>query len=102
MAEDVIVETWCRRSPLTNEVSRMVVERVDVLPSRAGWMFVTGVLTGEPVNVGDQVSIRNGNQATVTTIKSVELHSRPEKTTIVLDAELRSIVTVGTVVQRQQ
>ncbi|MCC3332937.1 hypothetical protein [Nocardia abscessus] len=87
---------------MTNEVSRMVVERVDVLPSRAGWMFVTGVLSGDPVNIGDQVTIRNGDQATLTTIKSIELHSRPGKTTIVLDADLRSIVTAGTVIQRQE
>ncbi|WP_216912442.1 hypothetical protein [Nocardia noduli] len=84
---------------MTDEISRLIVERVDVLPSRAGWMFVTGVLSGEPVNIGDRVFIRNGEQATVATIKSIELHSRPGMTTIVLDADLRSIVTV---IQRQE
>jgi len=87
---------------MTDEISRLVVERVDVLPSRAGWMFVTGVLSGDPVDVGDRVSIRHGEQSTVTTIRSIELHSRPGITTIVLDADLRSIVTVGTVIQRQE
>ncbi|MFQ6394283.1 hypothetical protein ACLMAJ_12575 [Nocardia sp. KC 131] len=81
----------------------MVVERVDLLPSRADWIFVTGTLSGEPVSIGDEVSIQNGDQTTVTTIKSIELHShsRQGKTTILLDAELRSIVTAGTVINRQ-
>ncbi|MFC8527748.1 hypothetical protein [Nocardia sp. NPDC057227] len=87
---------------MTEELSRLVVERVDVLPSRAGWMFVTGVLSGEPVNIGDRVAIQNGELSTITTIKSIELHSRPGLTTIVLDSDLRSIVTVGTVIQRRE
>ncbi|WP_109522610.1 hypothetical protein [Nocardia aurea] len=87
---------------MNGEVSWLVVERVDVVPSRADWMFVTGALTGEPISVGDEVTIRDSDQVTVATVESVELHSRPGKTTIVLGADLRSVVTAGTVVQRRE
>lgn len=87
---------------MTDKIARLDVERVDIVPSRADWMFVTGVLSGEPVNIGDRISVHNGDQTTVTTVESVELHCRPGKTTIVLDAELRSTVTAGTVIQRQE
>jgi len=81
--------------------STLVVERVDVLPSRPQWIFVTGVLSGEPIRVGDTVYIRNDNQKPVaTTIKSIEIHSPPGKTTVMLDVESRPIVTAGTVVSR--
>ncbi|WP_194838251.1 hypothetical protein [Nocardia sp. XZ_19_369] len=87
---------------MSDGTSRMIVERVDLLPSRADWIFVTGVLSGEPVSIGDAVTIHNGDQTTGATIKSIELHGRPGKTTIMLDAELRPVVTAGTVINRQQ
>lgn len=71
-----------------------------MLSRAADWMFVTGALSGEPISVGDEVSIRDSDQETVTTVESVELHSRPGKTTIMLGADLRSIVAAGTLVQR--
>lgn len=87
---------------MTDPVSRMVVERVDFLPSRAEWVFVTGVLSGDPVHIGDTVSVDDGAQKTVTTIKSIEIHSPPGKTTIALDAGLRSLITTGTVISRRE
>ncbi|MFE9580130.1 hypothetical protein ACFYO1_27350 [Nocardia sp. NPDC006044] len=86
---------------MTDGHSQLIVERVDYLPSRPDWIFVTGTLSGEPVRVGDEVSICHGDQATSTTIKSIEIHTRPGKTTILLDAGLRPIVTSGTVINRQ-
>ncbi|GAA5096943.1 hypothetical protein [Nocardia iowensis] len=87
---------------MTDGTSQLIVERVDFLPSRPDWIFVTGTLSGDPVSVGDKVSIHNGDQATSTIIKSIEIHSRPGKTTILLDADLRPIVTAGTVIRREQ
>ncbi|WP_024801660.1 hypothetical protein [Nocardia sp. BMG51109] len=85
---------------MTNAISHLVVERVDVLPGRAGRIYVTGALSGEPVSIGDTVSVQNGDETTTTTIKSIEIHSPPGKTTIVLDADLRPIINAGTVIQR--
>ncbi|MFJ1459323.1 hypothetical protein [Nocardia sp. N2S4-5] len=86
---------------MTNSISHLVVERVDVLPGRAGRIYVTGVLSGEPVSIGDTVSVQNGDETATTTIKSIEIHSPPGKTTIVLDADLGPIVNAGTVIQRR-
>ncbi|MFF7944548.1 hypothetical protein ACFZC5_32985 [Nocardia gamkensis] len=86
---------------MTDTVSRMIVERVDFLPTRAQWVFVTGTLSGAPVHIGDTVAVEDADQRTVTTIKSIEIHSPPGKTTIALDVALRPLITTGTVISRQ-
>jgi hypothetical protein len=78
--------------------SRLVVERVDVLPSRP-WVLVSGQLTGAPVAVGDDVIIRYGDRPDVhTAVRGIELHTRPGTTTLAIDAVLRDAVGPGAVV----
>jgi hypothetical protein len=75
--------------------SRLVVERVDAVPGRP-WVFVSGQLTGDPLGVGDSVTIAYGDRASVAaTIRTIELHTRPGITTVAIDADLRDSVGPG-------
>lgn len=71
-----------------------IVERVDSLPSR---VLVTGVLDGEPLAVGDDVAVYDGERLVAETrIRSIEMHSAPGRTTLALETP----VQVGFVVVR--
>ena len=85
---------------MSEPISRMLVERVDILRSRAQWIFVTGTLSGEPITIGDTVSVHHANGVTVATIRTIEMHSPAGKTTIALDSELKPIIEPGTVIDR--
>jgi len=75
--------------------SRLVVDRVDVLPGRP-FLLVSGRLSGRPVGIGDAVTIRYGDRDPVATvIRTVELHTRPGVTTIAIDDSLRDEVGPG-------
>jgi hypothetical protein len=78
----------------------MVVERIDILSSRSQWIFVTGTLTGEPISIGDTLSIQYVDGPIAATIRTIEMHSLTGETTIALDAELKPIMTPGTVIER--
>lgn len=75
--------------------SRLVVERVDVLPGRP-WVFVSGRLDGDVLRVGATVVIRYGDRpAVAATLRTIELHSPPGITTVAIDAEFRDAVGPG-------
>jgi hypothetical protein len=68
-------------------MSTLVVERVDSLPSRPSRVLVTGPLDGEPLSVGDDVAVYDGERLVAeTTIRSIEIHSAPGRTTLALEA----------------
>ncbi len=85
---------------MTEAVSLMVVERVDVLPARPGWLFVTGILSGRAVGAGDSVLVHHGGETRPAIVRAVEIHTADGGTTICLDAELGPIVGVGTLISR--
>jgi hypothetical protein len=86
---------------MTTPRTRLTVERVDSLSRRPSMVFVTGVLEGEPLRIGDSVAIHESDRTvTRTVIRSIEMHSAPGKTTIVLDADLRPLVRTGVVISR--
>lgn len=77
--------------------SRLVVERVHKL-SRRPWIFVTGRLEGEPLTLGQRVTVRHGDLAVATaTIESVEIHSAPGMTTVAVDELFAAVVRAGSV-----
>lgn len=85
---------------MSEPLSRMTVESVATISSRPQWIFVTGVLTGVPVSIGDLISVGNGNEMLSTTIESIEIHSPLGKTTLVLNSSLKAVTTPGTVITR--
>ncbi len=85
---------------MTEPISRLVVERVDALNSRPQWVFVTGTLSGKPVSIGDTLVIRHAEGPTEATIRTIEMHNPPGKTTIALDSGLKPIIMAGTVIDR--
>jgi hypothetical protein len=85
---------------MTEPISRMVVERVDALNSRPQWVFVTGTLSGEPVSIGDILVIHHASGSAEATIRTIEVHSPPGKTTIALDSGLKPIIMAGTIIDR--
>jgi hypothetical protein len=77
--------------------SQLVVERVHKLSQRP-WIFVTGRLEGEPLTLGQQVTIRRGDEAIgAATIESIEIHSAPGATTVAIDASFADRVSAGSV-----
>lgn len=85
---------------MTDTTSQLVVDRVDVLPTRPQWILVTGELSGPPLHIGDTITIQHHGHTT-TQIQSIEIHSPPGKTTIMLNADLHHIVTAGTILSRE-
>ncbi|AGL18680.1 hypothetical protein [Actinoplanes sp. N902-109] len=84
----------------TGGTSRLVVENIHKL-SRRPWIFVTGRLEGDPLRIGDSVTVRgDGDVAVPAVVRSIELHGAPGRTTIALDATLGTEVTAGTVIAR--
>ncbi|MFB8008318.1 hypothetical protein [Nocardia sp. NPDC056000] len=98
-------QCWHDRPQLTgaqaNIDSRMVVESVDRLSSRPGWLFVSGVVEGEPLFVGDTVFVQHGNRTRSTKVRTIEIHTRPGKTTIVLDTDLEDLAIESAIVSRR-
>ncbi|WP_433591344.1 hypothetical protein [Nocardia sp. CA-145437] len=92
---------WPLTAAQANVESRMLVERVDRLSSRPGWLFVTGVVEGEPLHVGDTVLVQRGNKTRSTTVRTIEIHPLPGKTTIVLDTDLEDLAVEGAIVSRR-
>jgi hypothetical protein len=79
----------------------LTVERIDSLSRRPSMVFVTGVLEGEPLQIGDGVVIQEFDQTLAhTVVRSIEMHSAPGKTTIVLDVDLKPLVRPGVVISR--
>ena len=77
-------------------MSRLTVERTFRLSSR-DWLLVTGVLDGEPLNIGDHVVIQDGDQQSAqTVIRSIEMHSAPGTTTIAVDLVFDNVIRPGT------
>ncbi|BCJ56129.1 hypothetical protein Asp14428_76040 [Actinoplanes sp. NBRC 14428] len=89
------------KQPMTQpQPSRLIVENVHRF-SRRPWIFVTGRLEGGEIAIGDSVSIAYGGRMPVTTtVRSIELHGPPGKTTIALDATLESAVGTDAVITR--
>lgn len=75
--------------------SVLAVEAVHRVPSRP-WVFVSGQLTGDPLSVGEQVTVRTpGRPEASAEIRGIEFHNRPGLTTITLDAPLDGLVGPG-------
>ncbi|MEV0272791.1 hypothetical protein AB0H43_28765 [Hamadaea sp. NPDC050747] len=82
--------------------SQLTVERTFKLTGRP-WLLVTGRLDGEPLNIGDQLTIAGPGQPPVGgVVRSIELHSAPGTTTIAVDLELDDRIRPGTVVSRAE
>ncbi|WP_092557664.1 hypothetical protein [Actinoplanes derwentensis] len=81
-------------------MTRLIVERVHRLSSRP-WMFVTGQLEGDALRIGDELVILGSEAPSVlVTIRSIELHSAPAKTTVAVDADLADSIREGVVLGR--
>ncbi len=85
---------------MTETGSQLIVERVDSLPGRPSWIFVTGTLSGQPLTVGDTIIIHHDHENCSAIIRTIELHTSPGKTTIALDSEVKSIIEEGTLISR--
>jgi hypothetical protein len=78
-------------------MTRLIVENVHRTSSRP-WAFVTGRLEGDELHIGDELAITHGDiQGATAVVRSIELHSTPEKTTIAIDANLADTIQNGTV-----
>jgi hypothetical protein len=81
-------------------MTRFIVENVHRTSSRP-WAFVTGWLEGDELHIGDELTITHGDiQVATAVVRSIELHSAPEKTTIAVDADLADMVQDGAVLTR--
>lgn len=77
--------------------SRLVVEHIHKLSQRP-WIFVTGRLEGEPLTLGQRVTVRHGDLTVATaTIESIEIHSASGMTTVAIDELFADIVRAGAV-----
>jgi hypothetical protein len=78
-------------------MTRLIVENVHRTSSRP-WAFVTGRLEGDELHIGDELTVTHGNiQVATAVVRSIELHSPPDKTTIAIDAALADTIHSGTV-----
>lgn len=82
--------------------SQLTVERTFKLSGRP-WLLVTGTLEGEPLHIGDQVTVHGaGRQSVETVVRSIEMHSAPGTTTIAVDVALDEQIRPGSVVSRKE
>ncbi|MFI6076118.1 hypothetical protein ACIA5C_31680 [Actinoplanes sp. NPDC051343] len=78
-------------------MTRLIVENVHRTSSRP-WAFVTGRLEGDELHIGDELAVTHGNiQVATAVVRSIELHSAPDKTTVAIDAALADTIQSGTV-----
>jgi hypothetical protein len=78
-------------------MTSLIVENVHRTSSRP-WAFVTGRLEGDELHIGDELTVTHGNiQVATAVVRSIELHSTPDKTTIAIDAALADTIQSGTV-----
>ncbi|NUT34123.1 MAG: hypothetical protein HOV79_13740 [Hamadaea sp.] len=80
--------------------SQLTVERTFKLSGRP-WLLVTGVLEGDPLSIGDHVTVHGPGPAVETVVRSIEMHSAPGTTTIAVDVALDESIKPGTVVSRK-
>jgi hypothetical protein len=80
--------------------SQLTVERSFQLTGRP-WLLVTGRLEGDPLRIGDRVTVLSeGAPPVETVIRSIEMHSAPGTTTVAIDLDLSDSIRPGTVVAR--
>jgi hypothetical protein len=80
--------------------SQLTVERTFKLASRP-YLMVVGTLEGEPLTIGDRLTIQTGgHSAGETEIRSIEIHSPHGTTTIALDSDLAEQIGPGSVLVR--
>ena len=78
-------------------MTQLFVENLHRLSTRP-WVFVTGRLDGGVLRIGDRLSIAYRDQPAVEAIiRTIEIHTRPGKTTIAVDAELADHLGEGAV-----
>jgi len=78
-------------------MTRFIVEQVHRTSSRP-WAFVTGRLEGDELHIGDELTVTHGSiEFATAVVRSIELHSTPDKTTIAIDAALADTIQNGTV-----
>lgn len=58
----------------------------------ARWAYVSGHLSGAPIEVGDEVTLADGVDVTTTTVRSVETYSPPPITTIAIDMSVADLL----------
>lgn len=75
----------------------LIVGNVHRISSRP-WAFVTGRLEGDELHIGDELTVTHGDiQVATAVVRSIELPSAPDKTTIAIDAVLADAIQSGTV-----
>jgi translation elongation factor EF-Tu-like GTPase len=78
-------------------MTRLIVENVHRTSSRP-WAFVTGRLEGGELHIGDELAVTHGSvQGATAVVRSIELHSAPDRTTIAIDTALADTIQSGTV-----
>jgi hypothetical protein len=78
-------------------MTRLIVENVHRTSSHP-WAFVTGRLEGDELHIGDELTVTHGNiQVATSVVRSIELHSAPDKTSIAIDAAHADTIQSGTV-----
>ncbi|MGK5684862.1 hypothetical protein [Actinoplanes sp. URMC 104] len=78
----------------------LTVENVHTMSSRP-WVFVTGHLEGEPLHIGDRLSVvRDGIPTATVVVRSIELHSARTTTTVALDGADSGSISEGDVLRR--
>ncbi|MBU2669946.1 hypothetical protein KOI35_41205 [Actinoplanes bogorensis] len=76
-------------------MTRLTVENVHRLSSRP-WLFVTGELEGDPLQVGDELTFSEDDPAVVV-VRAIEFHGAPTKTTIAVDGPGATSIAQGVV-----
>jgi hypothetical protein len=75
----------------------LVVERIARI-SRRPWLFLSGRLEGEPLRIGDELTVAiDGMTPARVIVRAIEFHAHPGVTTIAVDEGLADSVQVGTV-----
>jgi hypothetical protein len=81
-------------------MTRLIVEAVHRISGRP-WVFVTGLLEGDDLRLGDEMTVAHGDvNVAFAVVRSIELHGPPGKTTIAVDVDHADTLRDGAVLIR--
>lgn len=82
-------------------MTRLIVEAVHRISSRP-WVLVTGRLENGELRIGDELTVTRDDVPTGSaTVRSIEFHSAPGRTTIAIDAGSADDLRDGAVLVRR-
>ncbi|GAB2592366.1 hypothetical protein Aab01nite_37710 [Paractinoplanes abujensis] len=80
-------------------MTRLIVEGLHRLSSRP-WLFVTGRLEGDALRIGDDLSLEGDISQPAVTVRAIELHGPPGRTTVAVDGVGAAVIGQGAVLVR--